>query len=210
MSLKALSLNINNAIDSIKETPRIYMSICLFGIFAYEMYDAQPNSDNDKIKSGDKWKWDIKQQLFEIGIGSSFFIYYYYKTYPFIKGKQLTKREIASFISIIFGFILRKYCKIILGKFFTYSVTVKQNHKIIDYGPYGIVRHPSYTGGMFVQFGYAFWFNQPVSYLLFGPFFISFLYTRIPAEEQALIKNTDGQYKEYCKKVKYRLIPYVY
>ena len=36
-----------------------------------------------------------------------------------------------------------------LGKFWSNTITHKEDHRVIDTGPYGIVRHPIYTGLIF-------------------------------------------------------------
>ncbi|MFB6461663.1 methyltransferase family protein [Bradyrhizobium tunisiense] len=36
-----------------------------------------------------------------------------------------------------------------LGKFWSNAITQKEDHRVIDTGPYGIVRHPIYTGLIF-------------------------------------------------------------
>ena len=209
MSLTALQFG-SNLFENIEWTPRIYMNICLFGIFAIEMFDQQPNSSKDKIQSGDDFSFDLQQQILEVGSGVGMFVFHFWKYYPILKGKPLTYREIISFTSIIIGFIFRKYCKIHLGRFFTYSITVKNDHKIVNTGPYSIVRHPSYTGALMMHWGYGFWFNNPLSYLMFNVGILNFMRTRIPKEEEILKDNTDGEYIKYCENVRYRLIPYIY
>ena len=51
-------------------------------------------------------------------------------------------------ILILFGIILRSWSIQILGKFFTPTIQIKEDHALIIKGPYSIVRHPSYLGSM--------------------------------------------------------------
>ncbi|KIJ31366.1 hypothetical protein M422DRAFT_266885 [Sphaerobolus stellatus SS14] len=49
-----------------------------------------------------------------------------------------------------FGGGLRIVCFRTLGKFFTFKITIRPEYKIMDIGPYGVVRHPAYTGSLFL------------------------------------------------------------
>jgi protein-S-isoprenylcysteine O-methyltransferase Ste14 len=47
---------------------------------------------------------------------------------------------------IVIGFAFSWWARIWLGALWSGQVTVKADHRVIDTGPYGIVRHPIYTG----------------------------------------------------------------
>lgn len=87
-------------------------------------------------------------------------------------------------------------------------ITVEDEQKVISSGPYGLVRHPMYTGmilmALFMPLALG-------SYFAFIPMLliIPITVTRINNEEKLLIKELKG-YKEYCDKTKYRLIPYIW
>ncbi len=96
------------------------------------------------------------------------------------------------------------------NKFFETTVRVQKErgHRVVTTGPYAIVRHPGYSG-MILFYGRA-------------PFAIGSFYGLIPALllDVALIFRTyfeDGilykelpEYKEYTKKVSYRLVPFIW
>jgi protein-S-isoprenylcysteine O-methyltransferase Ste14 len=44
------------------------------------------------------------------------------------------------------GFVFTWWARIHLGRLWSSSVTRKADHRVVDTGPYGIVRHPIYTG----------------------------------------------------------------
>jgi len=85
-------------------------------------------------------------------------------------------------------------------------IEIRKEQKTIETGPYKIVRHPMYTGGM------IFMLSTPLalgSYWAMIPFYVSTIVAivlRIISEEKFLVANLPG-YKEYCRKTKYRLIP---
>jgi protein-S-isoprenylcysteine O-methyltransferase Ste14 len=85
------------------------------------------------------------------------------------------------------------------------TIEITRNQKVITTGPYSIVRHPMYLGALITLFGTPLalgsWWGLIVLIL-----YVFALVTRIRDEEKFLSKNLPG-YDEYCKKVRYRLIP---
>jgi protein-S-isoprenylcysteine O-methyltransferase Ste14 len=87
-------------------------------------------------------------------------------------------------------------------------VEVKGNQKVISTGPYAVVRHPMYSGAfvmlLFIPLALgSFW-----GLLAFPPI-IAAIAVRLSDEEKFLSKNLQG-YSEYCLKVRFGLIPYVW
>ena len=88
------------------------------------------------------------------------------------------------------------------------TVEVQEDQKVIDTGLYGVIRHPMYTATIFL------FLAMPLvlgSWIAFG---VMLLYPiaivmRIGNEETVLEEGLQG-YTEYKKKVKYRLIPFVW
>ncbi len=84
-------------------------------------------------------------------------------------------------------------------------IEVVQGQKVIESGPYRIVRHPMYLGStiMYVASPLAlgsYWAMIP------GLFIIPIFIARIINEERVLTKELEG-YPEYKQKTRYRLIP---
>jgi protein-S-isoprenylcysteine O-methyltransferase Ste14 len=53
------------------------------------------------------------------------------------------------------GFAFTWWARIHLGRLWSATVTRKAGHRVVDSGPYGIVRHPIYTGLLLAVFGTA-------------------------------------------------------
>lgn len=55
------------------------------------------------------------------------------------------------------------YCRAVLGKFWTAEAAKQANHTVIDYGPYGMVRHPIYSFAILLYLGlglvFPVWWN---------------------------------------------------
>ena len=88
------------------------------------------------------------------------------------------------------------------------TIEVQENQKVIDTGLYGIVRHPMYSATVLLFLSMPLILGSVYSFLIFllYPFIIA---KRIRHEEEFLEKELDG-YCEYKKKVKYRMIPFVW
>jgi len=88
------------------------------------------------------------------------------------------------------------------------TVEIFTGQKVIDTGPYAIVRHPMYSGiiPMFLFLPLAlgsFWAIIP-----FIPV-AGIIIVRILNEEAVLKQGLPG-YQAYCEKVRYRLVPYIW
>ncbi|KAJ8480995.1 hypothetical protein ONZ51_g6289 [Trametes cubensis] len=63
------------------------------------------------------------------------------------------------------GGLLRLACYRTLGRFFTYEITIRQDHRLVTSGPYSIVRHPSYLAIILIVVGNLLCFLGPGSWL---------------------------------------------
>ena len=87
-------------------------------------------------------------------------------------------------------------------------IEVQKDQKVIDTGLYKIVRHPMYSTTILLFLSMPLILDSLISFIIFlvYPFIIA---KRIKSEEQVLEQELKG-YKEYKKKVKYRLIPFIW
>lgn len=84
----------------------------------------------------------------------------------------------------------------------------ERHQRVIDTGVYAVVRHPMYTGFVPMVLGPALWLESYVAALLaIVP--IAVLAVRSVFEERFLKQELKG-YEAYTKKVRYRLIPFVW
>ena len=88
------------------------------------------------------------------------------------------------------------------------TVRVAEDHRVVEQGPYRLVRHPSYTGVLITFIGLALAVQSAGALLvLLGVFSISYGY-RMIVEEKALLSELGDDYANYKKRTK-RLIPYI-
>ena len=88
------------------------------------------------------------------------------------------------------------------------TIKVTENQKVIDSGLYGIVRHPMYTATIILFLSMPLVLGSIIAFFVFLMYPI-LIVIRIIYEEKFLEKELDG-YIEYKKKVKYRLIPFIW
>ncbi len=88
------------------------------------------------------------------------------------------------------------------------NVTVEAGQKVITTGLYGFVRHPMYVGGVILLAGIPLALGSWWGLVILIPGVIG-LVLRILDEETMLQQELDG-YRDYTRKVRYRLVPYVW
>jgi len=114
----------------------------------------------------------------------------------------------------IFGDLLIILCMWIVyltykeNSFGSSTVKIVKNQKVITTGPYAIVRNPMYSAGMMYFIGLplalgSYWGLIPAMLTILG------LVWRLSEEEKFLVKNLPG-YKEYCSKIHWHLMPWIY
>jgi protein-S-isoprenylcysteine O-methyltransferase Ste14 len=108
-------------------------------------------------------------------------------------------------VAIGFGLIVRVYRE---NTFSSATIEVAANQTVISTGPYAIVRHPMYASGSLYLFGTplalgSYWGLVPIAAMM------PFLIWRLLDEERLLAKDLAG-YTEYQKRVRHRLVPFVW
>ena len=114
---------------------------------------------------------------------------------------------IISSILFIVAYIL--YAEVLReNTYLSRTIEVQNNQKVIDTGLYGIVRHPMYAITILLFLTMPLVLGSIVSFLIFLIYPILIL-KRIKNEEVVLERDLKG-YAEYKKKVKYRLVPFIW
>jgi protein-S-isoprenylcysteine O-methyltransferase Ste14 len=101
---------------------------------------------------------------------------------------------------IFFGLVIRWTAILTLRRNFTVNISLRENQRLVIYGIYRYLRHPSYAGSLlsFLGLGIAFanWLSTAIIFL---PILFAFL-RRIKLEEKALRDHFGGEYEDYCRK----------
>ncbi|CAL1710560.1 unnamed protein product [Somion occarium] len=142
---------------------------------------------------------------------------------------RITLSFLLGFLLVISGTMLRIFCYRILGPNFTFELTLRPDHDLITSGPYSVVRHPSYTGGLIFMTGLSvcqmgegsWWKESGLQELVPGRLFWmvwvgvvavveAFLVYRTTVEDEALKGHFGEKWERWAKTTRYRLLPYVY
>jgi len=109
---------------------------------------------------------------------------------------------------MLLGVLVRQWAIAVLGRFFSLTVRVAEDHQVVVRGPYRLVRHPSYTGVLITFIGLALAVQSSGALLvLLAVFGVSYGY-RMRVEERVLLSELGHDYAEYMKRTK-RLIPFL-
>jgi protein-S-isoprenylcysteine O-methyltransferase len=113
------------------------------------------------------------------------------------------------FALFVLGAMLRAWSIRTLGRFFTVQVAIASDHKLIEIGPYRVLRHPSYTGSLVMFVGYL---TCNGNYLTMAIVLLTVLVVfirRIHIEEAALAETFGNAWRAYAKRT-WRLLPWIY
>lgn len=107
-------------------------------------------------------------------------------------------------VLLIASTLFTLWSRVVLGKMWSSTVTVKTDHQLRTEGPYRITRNPIYTGILGMMLG-----SGLTGGLVFLPIFliaVAVFFTKIKSEERLMMEKFGDQYIEYKKRVP-RLIP---
>ena len=111
--------------------------------------------------------------------------------------------------SCVFLLSYALYCEVMRENvYLSRTIKIQSNQKVIDCGLYGIVRHPMYSVTIFLFLMIPLILGSLYSFIIFLHYPI-IIVVRIKNEEKILEEGLAG-YKEYKKRVKYRLIPFIW
>jgi protein-S-isoprenylcysteine O-methyltransferase Ste14 len=114
--------------------------------------------------------------------------------------------NIAALLVSIAGFALATWA-LVVNRFFSAVVRIQKDRgqKVVENGPYRLVRHPGYAGGVITSFMFPLITNSLWAFIPVALFFILVI-IRTALEDRTLMTELDG-YQQYSAKTRYRLLP---
>lgn len=109
---------------------------------------------------------------------------------------------------MVAGVVLREWAVATLKGYYSYRVRIREDHRLIEKGPYRLIRHPAYSGSVLTLLGMGVVLLSGVGLIIVAILTsMSYAY-RIRVEERALLTEFGEEYLRYMKRTK-RLIPFL-
>ncbi|MGD0319361.1 MAG: isoprenylcysteine carboxylmethyltransferase family protein [Nitrososphaerales archaeon] len=109
---------------------------------------------------------------------------------------------------LLAGVALRQWAIAVLGRYFSGVIGVQQDQKVVEAGPYHLIRHPSYAGVPLILIGIATsMLSLAAVVAAFLLFWVGYGY-RVRVEEKVLVSELGDSYIDYMKRTK-RIIPFL-
>lgn len=96
-----------------------------------------------------------------------------------------------------------------LGRNWSITLEIRDQHRLINTGPYAFIRHPMYTSFLLMGLGQALLLPNWIAGLSGLVGFAVLFFLRVGKEERMMLENFGPQYRAYMERTK-RLIPYLY
>lgn len=112
-------------------------------------------------------------------------------------------------VLVLSGFGLRWWAVATLGRFFRTTIEVESDQRVIESGPYRLIRHPAYSGILLLFLGYGLTAQNWIALIITIVFPTFALLYRIGIEEEALAARLGEVYRGYQRRTK-RLIPFIW
>lgn len=115
----------------------------------------------------------------------------------------------AGLVFLLFGYVFSSYA-LVENPFFSGVVRIQaeRGHTVVSSGPYRLVRHPGYLGGILVYLGIPLFLDSILA-LFPGIFLMVALVYRTYMEDKVLQEELEG-YRAYTLRVRWRLLPLIW
>jgi protein-S-isoprenylcysteine O-methyltransferase Ste14 len=110
---------------------------------------------------------------------------------------------------LVAGLGLRWWAFWALGQYFTFTVNVSSDQEVVTVGPYRVLRHPGYAGGLLAMIGMGVVYANWVGLAGFAVPCLMIIIWRIHVEETALLGTAGDPYRSYAAHHK-RLLPLIW
>jgi protein-S-isoprenylcysteine O-methyltransferase Ste14 len=108
---------------------------------------------------------------------------------------------------VVVGAAFSVWARITLGRNWSAEVTFKQDHELIESGPYALARHPIYTGLIVMALGTAINYGRVIGFGLLVSL-CGGLWWKARQEERIMSRHFPDAYAEYRTRVR-AIIPFV-
>jgi protein-S-isoprenylcysteine O-methyltransferase Ste14 len=107
------------------------------------------------------------------------------------------------------GFGLRVWAAVSLGNYYTTTLMITEDHRVVSSGPYARIRHPGYLAEMLMWSGFGVLSSNLLLIFVIPVMIVSVYLYRISSEEEMLVRELGDDYVQYRRRTR-KLIPGVY
>lgn len=187
------------------------ISIAAFGLIAgYQI--QRPGGMGNTLGKGQATKFIPRQRIVRFFVTGMLFTALIFV--PFADRRSIgvmSDNSVLRWVGLILAILgmgLIFWSGIALGGLYSPEVTVQKEHHLITNGPYHLIRHPRYLGGMIQGIGMSLLFRSWIGLALTVLFIIIVLF-RIKDEESLMGKEFGAEWEAYCKK-SWRFLPLIF
>ena len=116
--------------------------------------------------------------------------------------------EILAVAVTVLGAFIAFSARKALGANWSAEVVIKQDHELVDWGPYRWIRHPIYLGVVLMVAGVALTAATAAALIGFALVVLA-AFIKIDMEEQLLLRHFSDRYGQYRQRTK-RVLPFVW
>jgi protein-S-isoprenylcysteine O-methyltransferase Ste14 len=110
---------------------------------------------------------------------------------------------------MVVGIALRYWAAKVLGKFYTRTLLTSSDQRIVEEGPYRLLRHPGYSGSLLVWIGAGLAASNWIVFAIIALMMVITYAYRMQSEEAMLVAQFGQEYSAYIRRTR-RIIPFLY
>lgn len=190
----------------------VSISIAFTGISRILVYRRNPDMLKERarsFKAADVREWDRIILLLGIVVGPLILYSVAGLDFRFSWSYIPVSIQLGAVVGVVLGYILSGWAMVV-NAFFSTVVRIQKerNQTVVSGGPYRVVRHPGYAGGILTLLSTPIMLGSLWAVLPAG-FIVGLTIVRTFLEDKMLQEELDG-YADYSKTVRFRLIPGVW
>lgn len=192
-------------------TPELILSpqIIIFCIISFASLLAQPDIDPKEIANNSKTDGFTAALIMGTIVLAQIAAVIEWAYFQTVHPDSVQRVAVIGYVLLILGFGLRTWAIHVLDKHFTATIPTNLKKELVKKGPYKILRHPSYTGGLVGVTAISIILQNTVTPLLTFVCLLLVYLLRISREENHLLKSFGQQFRNYQEKT-WRLFPYIW
>ncbi|HAE58298.1 MAG TPA: hypothetical protein DCG54_02010 [Anaerolineae bacterium] len=173
------------------------LAVVVIAFFCMDFY-FMLRYDRDRL-SGKGWSWDYT--LLVVGLGLAVVLQpIFFPSIGLVSGQGWgLALQITGMALTLLSFAIHIWSRLHLQKFYAERVEVQSDHKVIETGPYGLVRHPLVTS--FFMLGTGVFLLAPALTTLAAMVYVYWDFSRAARQEEELLSKTLPSYQDYMKRV---------